>query len=168
MVRKRPSTDIKQCNILTGNELGDRSASIVEVPFCEPVFKETKTNTAAHGDFTTRRTSSEESQHVIKGTRCMKIPGLVEGTPLEFQIDTGAINTFITEDTYHSILPENRPVLERALKKYHSADGGDLDVIGTAIMLLSFGDLDIHFRVFVGKVKCNLLGQDFMEEFRGI
>lgn len=81
MVRKRPSTDIKQCNVLTGNELGDRSASIVEVPFCEPVFKETKTNTAAHGDFTTRRTSSEESQHVIKGTRCMKIPGLVEGTP---------------------------------------------------------------------------------------
>lgn len=35
-------------------------------------------------------------------------------------------------------------------------------------MLLLFDDLDIHFRVFVGKVKCNLLGQDFMEEFRGI
>lgn len=98
----------------------------------------------------------------------MKIPGLVEGTPLEFQIDTGAINTFITEDTYNSILPENRPVLERALKKFHSADGGDLNVFGTAIMVLSFGDLDIHFRVFEGKMKCNFLGQDFMEEFRGI
>lgn len=98
----------------------------------------------------------------------MKIPGLVEGTLLEFQIDTGAINTSITEDTYYSILPENRPVLERALKKFHSADSEDLDVFGTAIMVLSFGDLDIHFRVFVGKVKCNLLGQDFMEEFRGI
>lgn len=35
-------------------------------------------------------------------------------------------------------------------------------------MLLSFGVLDIHFRAFVGKMKCNLLGQDFMEEFRGI
>lgn len=35
-------------------------------------------------------------------------------------------------------------------------------------MLLSFCDLDINFRVFVRKVKCNLLGQDFMEEFRGI
>lgn len=168
MVRKRPSTDIKQCSVSTGNGLGDRTASIVEVPFRGPVFKETKTNTAAHDEFTTRRTSSGESQHVIKGTRGMKIPGLVEGTPLEFQIDTGAINTFITEDTYYSILPENRPVLERALKKFHSADGGDLNVIGTAIMLLSFGDLDIHFRVFEGKMKCNLLGQDFMEEFRGI
>lgn len=98
----------------------------------------------------------------------MNIPGLVEGTPLEFQIDTGAINTFITEDTYYGILPENRYVLERAHKKFHSADGGDLDVPGTTIMLLSFGVLDIHFRAFVGKVKCNLLGQDFMEEFRGI
>lgn len=98
----------------------------------------------------------------------MKIQGLVEETPLEYQVDTGAINTCITEDTYYSILPENRLVLERALKKFHSADGGDLDVRGTAIMLLSFGDLDICFRVFVGKVKCNLLGQDFMEEFKGI
>lgn len=35
-------------------------------------------------------------------------------------------------------------------------------------MLLSFGVLDIHFRAFVGKMKCNLLGQGFMEEFRGI
>lgn len=58
----------------------------------------------------------------------------------------------MTEGTYYSILPENRPVLERALKKFHSADGGDLDVLDTAIMLFSFGDLDIHFRVFVGKV----------------
>lgn len=47
-----------------------------------------------------------ESQHVIKGTRGMKIPGLVEGMPLEFQIDIGAINTFIPEDTYYIILPE--------------------------------------------------------------
>lgn len=29
MVRKRPSADIKKCNVSTGNELGDRSASIV-------------------------------------------------------------------------------------------------------------------------------------------
>lgn len=69
------------------------------------LLEETKTNTAAHGDFTTRWTSSGESQRVKKGTRGVKIPGLVKGTPLEFQIDTGAINTFITEDTYYSILP---------------------------------------------------------------
>lgn len=125
MLHKKPSTDIKQCSVSTGFELGDRSASIVEVPFCGPVFKETKTNTAAHGDFTTRRTSSGESLHVIKGTRGMKIQGLVEGTPFEFQIDIGAINSFIALDTYYSILPENRPVLERALKKFHSGDGED-------------------------------------------
>lgn len=91
MGRKRPSTDIKQCSVSNGDELDHRTASIVEVPFCGPVFKETKTNTAAHRDFTTKWTSSGESQHVIKGTRGMKIPGLVEGTPLEFHIDTGAL-----------------------------------------------------------------------------
>lgn len=38
----------------------------------------------------------------------MKIPGLVEETPLEFQIDTGAINTFIAKYTYYIILPEKK------------------------------------------------------------
>ena len=32
-------------------------------------------------------------------------------------------------------------------------------------MILTFGNLDVYFRVFVGGVKCNLLGQDFMEKF---
>ena len=47
----------------------------------------------------------------------MKLAGLIEGTPLEWTYDTGAINTFITEDMYYNILPEQRPVLERVYKK---------------------------------------------------
>lgn len=47
----------------------------------------------------------------------MIVKGLIQGTPLVWKIDTGAINTFITEDAYYSILLQDRPVLERARKQ---------------------------------------------------
>ena len=50
-------------------------------------------------------------------------------------------------------------------KKFATADGSELNLLGTAKMILTFGNLDVYFRVFVGGVKCNLLGQDFMEKF---
>ena len=95
----------------------------------------------------------------------MIVNGLVQGTPLEWKIDTGAINTFITEDVYYSILPRERPVLERARKKFETADGTTLNVVGTAKMMLTLGSISVYFRVFVGGVKSNLLGQDFMTKF---
>ena len=103
----------------------------------------------------------------VKGKRGMRVDGLIEGTPLEWKIDTGAVNTFITEDTYYSILPEYRPVLERVRKKFETADGSELQLTGTAIMTLSFDNFDVCFRVFVGKVRCNLLGLDFITKFQG-
>jgi hypothetical protein len=54
---------------------------------------------------------------IAEGQPDMIVKGLEQGTPLEWKIDTDAINTFITEDLYHSILPQERPVLERAWKK---------------------------------------------------
>lgn len=96
----------------------------------------------------------------------MKLKGFIEGAPLEWKLDTGAINTFITEDAYYSILPEQRPVLEFAMKKFQAADGNNLRVIGTAKMLISFNGLSVISRVFVGGVKTNLLGLDFITKFR--
>ncbi|XP_062616013.1 uncharacterized protein LOC134277706 [Saccostrea cucullata] len=60
--------------------------------------------------------SNEKNQGVIKikGKPGMRLDGLVEGTSLEWKFDTGAMNTFITEEVYWNILPEHRPVLERA------------------------------------------------------
>lgn len=94
--------------------------------------------------------------------RCLKHFGLVEGAAIELNIDTGAANTFISKEVYLSILPQNRPVLEQVRKQFETADGRPLNVIGTANMILTFGKKDIYFRVFVGGVKCNLLGKDFM------
>lgn len=101
----------------------------------------------------------------IRGKQGMRLDGLVEGTSLEWRFDTGAMNTFITEDVYRSILPEHRPVLERAKKQFTTADGRKLKVIGTAKMLLSFPEFQVIFRVFVADVKSNLLGQDFISKF---
>lgn len=68
------------------------------------------------------------------------------------------INLFIVEDMYYSILLENRFVLECVFKKFYLGDGEDWDVFGIVIMLFLFGDLDIYFWVYVGKMKWNLLG----------
>ena len=99
---------------------------------------------------------------VVKGKPGMKFDGLIEGTPLEWKIDSGAVNTFMTKEVYYSILPHQRPVLEPARKQFETADGSYLKLLGTARMILTLGDVDVCFRVFVGGVKCNLLGQDFM------
>lgn len=54
--------------------------------------------------------NARESRNVIHipGEAGMKLKGFIEGAPLEWKLDTGAINTFITEDAYYSILPEQR------------------------------------------------------------
>ena len=109
---------------------------------------------------------SKVSELKVKGKRGMRVNGLVEGTPLEWKIDTGAVNTFITEDVYYSIIPEHRPVLERAIRKFETADGSELKLLGTARMLLTFGDVNVYFRVYIGGVKSNLLGQDFMTKYK--
>lgn len=63
-----------------------------------------------------------ESGVIVKGKPGMIVKGLIQGTPLVWKIDTGAIDTFITEDVYYSILPQERPVLEHARKQFQTAD----------------------------------------------
>lgn len=58
-------------------------------------------------DFTT------QSCVEVVGESDMRVQGLVDGTAVEWIIDTGAENTFISEQVYLSILQKNRPVLEK-------------------------------------------------------
>lgn len=67
---------------------------------------------------------------------------------------------------FNEIPPENRPVLEPARKKFVTASGQDLYVLGTAHMTLTFDDFETDLRVFVGGVSQNLLGADFFSHFR--
>ena len=147
MARNRPSTDDLQCRV---------SNAV------------TQTDIATHSDFSSTAEvldTGTGSYVKVKGKPGFIVDGLIEGTPIGWKLDTGAVNTFITEDSYFNILPGNRPVLERVQKKFATADGSELNLLGTAKMILTFGNLDVYFRVFVGGVKCNLLGQDFMEKF---
>ena len=130
----------------------------------------TQTDVVTHTDLKVKTdvwSKSGEDQVIVRGKPVMKVNGLVEGTPVDWKIDTGAVNTFITEEVYYSILPLDRPVLEQVRKKFKTADGRELNTIGTAKMILTFEDMNIYFRVFVGGVQCNLLGQDFMTKFQG-
>ena len=97
---------------------------------CSVAFQMSKRkHTVTHSDSssTTEICDSKTGNEVkVKGKPGFRVNGLVEGAPLEWKIDTGAVNTFITEDLYYSILPGNRPVLEPVLKKFATADGSEL------------------------------------------
>lgn len=98
---------------------------------------------------------------LISGKSGFQIEGLIQGTKVIWKVDTGARRSFLTEETYYNIIPENRPVLERVRTKFLSADGQEINTIGTAKMTLTLGNVDIEQRIFVGGVKKNLLGEDF-------
>ena len=126
----------------------------------------TQTDGKTHID-TSSNTEGDKYLLSVKGKSGMNLAGLIEGTPLEWTYDTGAINTFITEDMYYNILPEQRPVLERVYKKFETANGSDLPITGTANMLLTFGQTTFRFRVFVGEVKnCLRRGCNFITNYQ--
>lgn len=103
----------------------------------------------------------------VHGNSSMAVKGMIQGTPLTWKVDSGARRTFITEDTFLEITPEERPVLEPSRTRFEAADGNEITVlVGTAVMLLTFDDASIEFRVFVGKIKTNLLGRDFITNFK--
>lgn len=110
----RPSAEKCRESVLYGTEnmiVGEKLLAVQsfaqQTDKCCTYNEVTQTNVKTHTDL-----DSMDCFHIVKGSRHMKVKGLIEGTPLEWQIDTGAVKTFIMEDTYYNILPENRPALE--------------------------------------------------------
>ncbi|CAC5396591.1 unnamed protein product [Mytilus coruscus] len=101
----------------------------------------------------------------VNGKPGMVVDGQLEGSPISWKIDTGAGRTFITEESYRNILPDNRPLLRQMKTKFETANGSCLNVLGTAVMTLSF-EFCVDFPIIVGGVKLNLLGEDFIKCFR--
>lgn len=69
-------------------------------------FAETQTN-ETHTDFEHAEKQPDlttQSCVVVVGQSDMRVKGLVEGTAVEWKIDTGAANTFIPEKVHLSIL----------------------------------------------------------------
>lgn len=97
--------------------------------------------------------STESLEMRIPGESGFQIEGLIQGTKVILKVDTGARRSFITEETYNNIIPENKPVLERVRTQFLSADRQEINTIGTAKMTLTLGNVDIEQRLFVGGVK---------------
>lgn len=102
----------------------------------------------------------------VKGSSRMMIDGMIEGSAITWKVDTGSRRTFITEQSYCSIMPECRPVLSRIDTQFETADGSTLNILGTAVMNISFGEFCAAFPIYVGGVKINLLGEDFISKYR--
>jgi hypothetical protein len=55
-------------------------------------------NTTVH-DGTEAENQQKSGHTIIKGVHKMKVCGMIEGTPVEWKIDTGATRTFISRET---------------------------------------------------------------------
>lgn len=84
-----------------------------------------------------------------------------------WKVDTGA-RSFKTEETDSNIIPEKRPVLERVRTTFLCicAEGQEINTIETAKMTLTLRNVYIKLVIFVGRVKRNLLGEDFCVKYR--
>lgn len=94
----------------------------------------------------------------------MIVRGLIEGTSVEWKIDTGSRSTFITKDTFDNII--DKPRLEPVGGSYVTASGQKVKCYGRAIMRMTFGDHVFEQDVVVGGVRNNLIGEDFITTYR--
>ena len=158
--------DLTDSQVVTDAPHGEISEFISEdVKLDESVLQ--TSNIAGIGSTTSGVISSViEERIIVPGKKGFLVDGLIQGTPITWKVDTGARKTFITEESYYNITPDSRSVLERVRSRFEAADGRELPLLGTAKMLLTFENVNIEFRVFVGSVTHDLLGEDFYSKFK--
>lgn len=94
----------------------------------------------------------------------IRIKGRIERTPIEYNIDTGALRAFVFKKIFASNL--DKPTLGHVSAIFVVADGPTFECSGEGTMVLIFGDDAFEHLVFVRDVKHNLLGEDFIERYR--
>ncbi len=78
-------------------------------------------------------------------------------------MDTGTRDTILAAKMYHLIPRGKRPQLEASTEVLTQADGTTLDVVGTATMELSVGNVRQVMKLVVAKIENDgLLGMDFL------
>lgn len=100
----------------------------------------------------------------VKSCGPMTVRGDIDGNPVIWKMDTGAKRTFISTETYDGLT--EKPVLSPVKMKFHAAEGSMLTCLGESVMQLTFGDTIYDFPVVVAEVNTNLLGEDFITQFR--
>ena len=109
-------------------------------------------------------TSSPVPQVKVKSMASMMIQGQVEGTPVDWKIDTGARSTFITSETFDLII--DKPILRPVDSNYIAANGQKVKCLGKAVMSITFGNTVFEHEITVGGIRNNLIGEDFITAYR--
>ena len=94
-----------------------------------------------------------ETKQSIPFTGGMKVDGFIEGVPIQKKIDTGARNTFISEETFESLLKTS--ILASDTTTYLTADGSKVKCLGKAMMKITFSETVYETMVLSGAVYNN-------------
>ena len=75
-----------------------------------------------------------------------------------------AWSTFITSETFDLII--DKPILTPVDSNYIAANGQKVKCLGKAVMSLTVGNTVFGHEVTVGRVRNNLIGEDFITAYR--
>ena len=84
----------------------------------------------------------------------------VDGVPMTMELDTGAAVSVISEHTYHSTWPHDRPALQPSSTKLQTYSG---EVIGSISVQVNYEDLPL---LVVRGTGASLLGRNWLQKIR--
>ena len=91
----------------------------------------------------------------------------VDGVPMTMELDTGAAVSVISEHTYHSTWPHNRPALQPSLTKLRTYSGEELEVIGSISVQVCYEDQQEELPLLVVRgTAASLLGRNWLQKIR--
>ena len=88
----------------------------------------------------------------------------VDGVPMTMELDTGAAVSVISEHTYHSTWPHDRPALQPSSTKLRTYSGEELEVIGNISVQVRYEDQQEELPLLVVRgTGASLLGRNWQE-----
>lgn len=104
------------------------------------------------------------SNHNVTAEKPFVVSIQVNEQPVDFEIDTGSAVTLIRPDALSKL-----PKLDHSSIQLRSYTGQLVNVLGTFLARISYGDLSDHIRVYVSGAPCaNILGRDGIKRLPGI
>ena len=142
-------------------ELLDRSSSL-GIESC-PSLKEKGENCSFRDDGLEENLSSPKiiGRQVLRSDGVF-VEGQVQGTFVNFTVDTGAARTVLSKRAFHRIPKSHQPDLKIS-NALASADGKPLEELGKAIFDVKLGDLSFEMELIVANIEDEaLLGLDIL------
>lgn len=95
---------------------------------------------------------------------CPKFLVMITNKKLEFEVDSGAACSLISEETFCRTCPTNPPRLSGDDAQLRTWSGGGLKLLGSTTVNVKFKSKDCQLQLLVMKgTGCNLLGRDWFQ-----